>query len=153
MSPTNRATGAAGYTLLELLVVLLILGLVVGLTTPFLSPERRQISPRQTALTVAAGLRFTRGQAIKTNRDAVFVLDTARRGYKFGVDGELVELPPDIEFSLVTARSERIDSARGGIRFFADGSSTGGGVTISGPGEKYQVTVDWLTGRVRIGDE
>ena len=36
------------------------------------------------------------------------------------------------------------------VRFFADGSSTGGRVTLMVGERSYAVDVDWLTGRVRV---
>ena len=59
-------------------------------------------------------------------------------------------LPPWIRLGLFTAQSERIDAARGSIRFFPDGSSTGGRVTLATDRESYWVDVDWLTGRVSV---
>ena len=38
----------------------------------------------------------------------------------------------------------------GAIRFFPDGSSTGGRVTLMVGERSYAVDVDWLTGRVRV---
>ena len=38
------------------------------------------------------------------------------------------------------------------IRFYSDGSSTGGRITVASGERKYLVDVDWLTGRVSIGD-
>ena len=41
---------------------------------------------------------------------------------------------------------------RGAIRFYPDGSSTGGRITVSSGERKFLVDVDWLTGRVSIED-
>ena len=38
----------------------------------------------------------------------------------------------------------------GGIRFFPDGTSTGGGIEIVRKNRRFLITVDWLTGRVAI---
>lgn len=142
-----------GVTLLELLVILFILVLVTGVAMPFLSGgQRRAAGLRHTAMELAAGLRHSRAQAIKMNRESVFVLDTSTPAYRLDVDMPVVELSADFDLELLTTRSERIDSASGGIRFFADGSSTGGGIIISrGPG-RYRIAVNWLTGRIRISD-
>ena len=43
------------------------------------------------------------------------------------------------------------DDRVGGVRFYPDGSSTGGRVLISRGGHGYQVGVTWLTGRIAIG--
>ena len=59
-------------------------------------------------------------------------------------------LPDDLEISLFTARSERLGPNSGAIRFFPDGSSTGGRLTLSTERLGMAVDVDWLTGKVRI---
>ena len=40
--------------------------------------------------------------------------------------------------------------ARGAIRFFPDGSSTGGRITLSTDRLAYLVDVDWLTGKIHL---
>jgi general secretion pathway protein H len=38
----------------------------------------------------------------------------------------------------------------GSVRFYPDGSSTGGRIILSRSGSGYQVGVQWLTGRIRM---
>ena len=45
-----------------------------------------------------------------------------------------------------------IDETRGGIRFFPDGSSTGGYIALADDKTEYRVKVDWLTGHISIAD-
>ncbi|MDX1606523.1 MAG: hypothetical protein R3202_10055, partial [Candidatus Competibacterales bacterium] len=63
-----------------------------------------------------------------------------------------VALPADedVTIRLYTAQSELLDQKRGSIRFFPDGSSTGGHIALAEGGLEYRVNVDWLTGRVTI---
>jgi general secretion pathway protein H len=54
----------------------------------------------------------------------------------------------------LTTTSEQVRTPTGGtIRFYPDGSSTGGGLKLRQNGHDTQVLVDWLTGRTRIVDE
>ena len=55
-----------------------------------------------------------------------------------------------LELKLYTAQSEIVDDRRGAIRFYPDGSSTGGRVTVAAGERRLLVDVDWLTGRVSI---
>ena len=152
-SSTGKPDRMAGFTLVELLVVLLVLVLVIGVVTPLLIGGMRSgANIGRTARELAGGLRHARTEAIRLNRDTLFVLDTSERSYRLDAGKPLVGLPDDFEFELVTARSEQIDVSSGGIRFFADGTSTGGGITVSDDREQYRISVDWLTGRVRISD-
>ena len=38
------------------------------------------------------------------------------------------------------------------MRFFADGGSNGGRVTLAAGERKFDIDIDWLTGRVAIQD-
>ena len=57
-----------------------------------------------------------------------------------------------LELKLFTAQSDIISEHRGAIRFYPDGGSTGGRVTLAAGERKFEVDVDWLTGRVAILD-
>lgn len=43
-----------------------------------------------------------------------------------------------------------IDDAVAAVRFYPDGSATGGRITVSGAERTYHVMLDWLTGTVSI---
>jgi general secretion pathway protein H len=80
----------------------------------------------------------------------VFVLDVRNRTFK-GPGGS-GNLPETLTLTLVGAATERIDRDVGGIRFYADGSSTGGRVTVASGEREYRVGVDWLTGQVTVAE-
>jgi general secretion pathway protein H len=61
-------------------------------------------------------------------------------------------LPDNMEISLVTARSQVDSNSIGKIRFFPDGTSTGGRITLTQGERKYLVDINWLTGQVAILD-
>lgn len=139
-----------GFTLLELLVVIAIAALLVGVAVPRLTGVLPGVQLKSDALRVAASLRAARGEAIYRNRQAVFVVDTAARQYRVAGLAATETLDESIDVTLVTARDAVIDPSRGLIRFFPDGSSTGGRVSLAAGDRQYHVDVDWLTGRVRI---
>jgi len=142
-----------GFTLLEILVALVIGVLLVALVPPLLSGLSGGTELRGAARQLAAGLRNARNEAVTRQQEAVLTLDLERR--RFGVTGDPREiaLPESVALKLYTAQSELLDSATGGIRFFPDGSSTGGAITVSGPKLAYRVNVDWLTGTVAIVEQ
>ncbi len=143
----------SGFTLLELLVVLVIGVLLVSLAPPLLSGLSGASELRGAARQLAAGLRSARNEAVSRQREATLTLDLDRR--RFGVTGDPREitLPEGLALRLYTAQAEVVDAATGGIRFFPDGSSTGGSITVSGANRAYRVTVDWLTGAIAIVEE
>ena len=142
-----------GFTLLEVLVVLVIGVLLVALTPPLLSGMSGATELRGAARQIAAGLRKARNEAVTRQQAAVLQLDVA--GHRFAISGDPREiaLPKDIKLNLYTAQSELLDEEKGHIRFFPDGSSTGGAITVSGSKLAYRVNVDWLTGAIAIVEQ
>ncbi len=142
-----------GFTLLEMLVALIIGVLLVTLVPPLLSGLGGGVELRSAARQLAAGLRSARNQAVTRQQEAVLTLDLAQ--HRFGVSGDprVIALPNSVAFNLYTAQSELLDQTTGNIRFFPDGSSTGGAITVSNPKIAYRINVDWLTGAVDIVEQ
>lgn len=143
---------AAGFTLIELMVVLVIMGLMLGLVLqhgPLHSPT---LQARAAATQVAQGLRSARARAIALNRPVTFSLDLA--DHSFRVDGAAPQmLPAALQLAVLTVagkagRQQNI----GSISFAPDGSSTGGRIELAGNGARLLVGVDWLTGLVSVAN-
>jgi general secretion pathway protein H len=138
-----------GFTLLELLIVFVVLALVGAVVTPGLAGRLGPVEAETTAREIAARLRQTRSEAIGSNLDLAFAVDVEQRSYS--VAGRPPRpLPANLDVSLVTAEIERLGRNAGAIRFFPDGSSTGGEIRLTGGNSSFRIEVDWLTGRVRI---
>ncbi len=146
------ARSQGGFTLIELLVVLLIMGVLITLAPAAFHRIVPGLEMKAAAREVAGVLRLARGQAIRDNRETAVLIDTEQKIYRLGQGARGHELSAALQVSLVTAASEQLDDARGRIRFFPDGTSTGGRVTISRDDRKFDITVDWLTGLVAISD-
>ena len=140
---------AAGFTLLELLAVLLIMALVTAVVVPSLG-DGTGVEIRSAARNLAAGLRQTRNHALNDNRSATLALDVDKREFHLPGERRVRKLPKRVDIVLFAARSEQLSAQRGAIRFFPDGSSTGGRITLSTDTLRYLVNVDWLTGRVKV---
>ncbi|HZP79822.1 MAG TPA: GspH/FimT family pseudopilin [Pseudolabrys sp.] len=142
---------AAGYTLLELLAVMAIMALVATIAIPFLrGGTSDSLRLREAIHDVAGALRVTRANAILRDTQSVLVVD---------VDAHTLSSPAlparhfghDILARVKVAEPERLSPSRAGIRFYPDGSSTGGEVRLSLRGHESQICVNWLTGEPRIG--
>jgi len=139
-------------TLLELLVVLSIMAIVAAMVVPMFGGGVSTAELKGAARQVAAGLRLARSEALATRRETGVVLDLERRTFKVERDTHEHDLPRAIEVKLFTAQSDLVSDKVGAIRFFPDGGSNGGRVTLAVGERKYNVDVDWLTGRVAILD-
>jgi general secretion pathway protein H len=97
---------------------------------------------------LAAALRATRAQAIVHGQTRVFDLDTRANRWR-NARGQTVTLPPDMRLSITSAREDAPDDT-GRIRFFPDGSSTGGHIVVQRGQRQWHVDVAWLTGAVSV---
>ena len=104
----------------------------------------------RTTRSVAKGLRYTRSQALGNNRPETFTLNARKREFKLTDEAGARRLPEAIEVVFFSARENRAPRSGGIIRFFSDGSSTGGRLELSSQGERFLVNVDWLTGKVDV---
>lgn len=159
---TSRATdraaaprlphSAAGVSLLELLIVLMIIAMVSAIVIPVLSGGPSNAELRSAARQLASGLRLARSEAVSQRRETFLVLDLAGRRFKVDRAAKEHALPRDVELKLFTAQRDLVDANVGSIRFYPDGGSNGGRITLGAGERKYEVDVDWLTGRVAILD-
>jgi len=143
---------ARGVTLLELLVVLAIMALATTLVMPMLGPGVSTADLRASARQLASGMRLARSEAMASRQDTFVTIDLEGRRFRVGADPRPHPLPKDIEIELFTAQKDLVDDKVGAIRFYADGGSNGGRVTLAAGERKFEVDVDWLTGRVAILD-
>lgn len=143
---------SAGVTLLELLVVLSIMALVAAFVVPLFGSGVPTAELKGAARQVAAGLRLARSEALATRQETRLLLDLEQRTMRVGHDARVHALPAAIEMKLFTAASDLVNEKVGAIRFYPDGGSNGGRITLASGDRKYDVDVDWLTGRVAIGD-
>lgn len=143
------ACAPAGFTLLELLVVLGVLALVIAIALPHVPRRAEAAAVRAAASSVADGLRESRGLAIRGNGPVLFSLDVAARRWTIQ-GGRSAELPQELALALETDRRLLQSREAGAIRFFGDGSATGGRIVLSRGGVRATVTIDWLTGRVAV---
>lgn len=152
MRPRSARQPGAGFTILEVLVVLVI---AVGAYALLLGVPFRGASSgdlKAAARTLASGLRQAQSTAMVTRRDALLTLDVEAREFQVPGDPMVRRVSDKVDLKLYTAQTEVASERKGSIRFYPDGSSSGGRITVSSGERKYLVDVDWLTGRVSIGD-
>ena len=143
-----RERHTPGFTLVELLVVLTIMALAMA-AVPALLAGLPSIRLRTTADDMVATLRDLHQQAIRRGETTELILDPAARAYRVSTDSIPRRLP-EIVAELGFAPTALVPSGgKTSIRFFADGSASGGTVLIKNGERLAAINVDWLTGRVR----
>jgi general secretion pathway protein H len=143
-------TRSGGFTLLEVIVVLVIAAIAYTIMLGVPGRGTSAADLKASARSLASGLRTAQTTAMATRRDALLTLDMESHEFQVSGTQEPRKLPEKVDLQLYTAQSEISSDKRGSIRFYPDGSSTGGRITVSSGERKYLVDVDWLTGRVTI---
>ena len=152
----------AGFTLIEMIVVLAVLGLVAGLVLARGAPRSAGLEMRAAAGAVAQAMRVARTQAIMSNRPGTVVFNPRAGTLRVGA-GTPRSLPAGTAMNVVStadlaggqagAGAQSGAGAPAGIAFMPDGSSSGGRVELARGARRARVGVDWLTGRVSVADD
>jgi general secretion pathway protein H len=141
-----------GFTLLELMVVLVIMVLVYSLAVPVFSTLVPGVELKSATRQLSAGLRKARSNAVTRKHESTLTLDVEHRQFTVTDDQKKYTLPSELNLNLKTARREQLAPNIGAIRFYPDGSSTGGSITLASGEVRYTIDVNWLTGQVMIVD-
>ncbi len=104
---------------------------------------------RAAAESLAQALRATRLAAIVGGEPATFRIDLAQQSVRSGA-GAVTRVSPSVRLSYLTEAGVTIAAGRAAITFAADGSSSGGTLTVSSQAVRNAVAVDPFTGRVEV---
>lgn len=146
----------SGFTLLELMVAFSIAALLVGVSAPATMKMYDSMQYRDTVRGVISAAQSARLSALSQGKvvDLVVVPDVKSisiRGAKDasraqGQPKQLLAFPSSLQMETSTAAEYKMDGKEI-IRFYPDGSSSGGSVSvIRSEGVGVRVRVDWLTG-------
>ena len=143
-----RSTGPiAGFTLVELVVALAIAAIALAIVPASMVKLHESVQYSSAVRELLSGLKAARTDAARLGVAVPFTLDTAENRFSVG-SGRSVDLPSGLRLGMVVAERE-LDDERGSIRFYPDGSSTGGSIVLRrSSGDGVRLRVDWLLGRV-----
>lgn len=145
--PGDRAQH--GFTLIELVAVLVVLALIVALVGPRVGRRDDRAGLLAVAMQFAAYGRAVRTSAIRRGHDQVLIVDLGRRTVV--ADGLVpLRIPPAIDIQAETSAIEQTNTERATIRFYPNGSSSGGAIRFKSGQQGYEIRVNWFTGRVSV---
>ena len=142
----NSPAAESGFTLLEMIVVLVILGLVLGILLGRGPTRSVTVDLTAASRTLTDELRHARGEAITTDRAVRITADQARAA--LAAASRRNQVAP-IALALHSPASD--PHRDGTLRFDADGSSGGGRIDLAEGPARISIVVDWLTGRISQG--
>jgi prepilin-type N-terminal cleavage/methylation domain-containing protein len=155
-----------GYSLLELIIVLILISLSTALVTPSLSRFSRTIELKAAAKKVSGILRYCRSEAI--NKGLIYQVifnpelrevkvqsidldEEKKEGDKKEVSKKTYSLPQGIEMKEVNLTSPQYPSDLPTVEFYPNGGSNGGSFLLNSQEQKgYEIKVDFLTGVVKV---
>ena len=117
---TSPSKPDSGFTLLEMLVVLAILGVVLAVAVGAMPRRGGTLDLANAADGVAGTLRLGRARAIALGRPVVFTPSQGGRGY--ALDGQQRALPPAVTLAMAGPAA---------ISFSPDGGASGGAVRVA----------------------
>ena len=142
-----RRAQQGGFTLIELVAVVVLLGIALSVVSLVFSKSMNSAQIEAASRDLVAALRYTRGQAIVHSRQAALDIDLQNKTYQ-APGKAIVHLPRQMRMTLLTAETEQTGSTSGRIRFFPDGASTGGHISVFMGQREWRINVSWLTGQV-----
>ncbi len=158
-------SGRKGFTLIELIIVLFVIGIASGLVGIVISRSSGNFELKNFTKDISTVLRYARNQAVTEKKTYCFFIDSDERMFRLyaekGKDGaedanedssgkytQVLHKPIPGELEM-TIRGRDKDSSF--IEFFSVGNSTGGVVkVVNQKGTVYSVTVNRITGKVEV---
>lgn len=134
----SAAGNDSGFTLLEALVVVAIVGMVSAIIAPNIGTSLDLLSLRQSASVLQADLRTARATALRTGSRVIVA--PLRNGSGYDWVGGTRRFPGDVAMKM-----------SGPIAFLPDGSMIPADVSIASGNRRIPVSIDPITGAIKAG--
>ncbi|MEH6518534.1 MAG: GspH/FimT family pseudopilin [Halioglobus sp.] len=138
--------GIQGFTILELLVAMTIVGMLLTASVPSTIRFYESMQYRKAIRDVVTTLGSARYRAVNSGKaqDVSINPDAKLLAYQ----EHEVQIPEMLTVAVHSAKEVNTDST-GVIRFYPEGGSSGGGIDLERPdGSGVRIAIDWLAGRV-----
>jgi general secretion pathway protein H len=145
-----RASGSAGFTLIEVVCVLAIIAILAAIALPAIPRSTSRQRLEAYATETAALLNTDQENARRNHRDVATTVDALSRTIRSGATGLVVRLPSDVTVEAIFAARCQDRAAGPAIHHLASGMSCGGAIELRRPGDGFQIKVNWLTGGAEV---
>ena len=155
-----------GFSLVELMVVLILISLTIALVAPSLSRFSRTVELKGAAKKVSTILRYCRSEAVNKGQVYQALFDSNSREVrvqslalkeekdekrKGKISEKTYSLPQGIQMKEVDNPSSQSPSDSPLIEFYPNGGSNGGTILLDSQDRiGYKIKVDFMTGMVKV---
>lgn len=164
----------SGYSLIELIVVLVLIGLITAIATPFLMTTIGKTKLKTSAKEIATTFRYARSRAIATKNPFYFYLDLNRSAYWISPENinkdkkgnfnyedvlktatKIRTISKEIIIQKVSVGTSTKDEGIIKIPFYPQGNTINAKIYLkqkneSNSAKHYEILLDEITGRVKI---
>lgn len=138
-----------GFTLLELIIVLALIGIMCGFSTLFFARGLPSARLNATARDISSMIRYARALTLLQREDQVVIFDTKDRVY--GIAGRpLKPVPEGITFEVVDPATGQISKDARTFRFYATGGQETGSVIVKNKDRALRIDTYPVAGSVTV---
>ena len=148
----------AGFTLIELIIVLFLVGIIAGLAGLYIGKDTGSLELKKFTKEVSAVMRSARNRAVSEKKIYCFVIDNDELMLRlFSEDTDYTnvtlimekEIPEELQVDLLGSGREAAY-----VEFFPGGSTTGGVIEITNmKGSRFLISVNRITGKLIVEKE
>jgi general secretion pathway protein H len=144
-----------GFTLLELMIVILVIALTAAVIYPSLSRGSSTLHMRACSRDVLNYFRYAREKAVTEQTSMVVLVDKENQGLilsnNLGDNAKTYVMPKDVKIGCIGLSGNELTDSSMGIRFLPNGSSDAAVVLLkSDSGAQVRIISDALTGGARF---
>jgi general secretion pathway protein H len=119
-----------GFTLLELMLVMLIIAVAAALVGPAVGSRLLRADARRTAVQLRSAAELMRVHAVRSGREELLVVDPEENSYWREGGGGVVEVAP--ESGVLSAQSRWVrENGQAEFHFYPDGTNSGGAIRVA----------------------
>ncbi len=141
-----------GFTLIEIIIVLVISVLGFSVISSNINSGNYGTKLQLVSRDIASALRYAQSQALLNQQSVAVDINLKDNSYSLSNQQKQYSFNQAISVSLVIAEEEYSAEQIASIRFFPDGSSTGGRIKLEWGNQFRQIDVNWITGQVTINE-